>query len=237
MGRKLTLGLFLALALLFGVRAHAESTSIREGIIAAIEARPSFGPHNITIEASRGAVTLEGAVSSVADKEFVERSAWAQSGVSKVTNLLEVRGDLPRPGDPNLALAVKRAIAADPAIKNYNVNISTLDGVVTLSGEADSAAAKAQMGQAAQRVPGVTNVDNRMNIRPAPTDSELEHRVQEALASDPEVNLRGVQMSVKDGVAIFSGRTGNHRETDRILTIALMVPGVKDVRSSIVESK
>lgn len=66
-------------------------------------------------------------------------------------------------GDDELAARVKSAVLAEPlSALLFNVNVA--NGVVTLSGTADSAATRDKAARAAARVEGVKSVDNRITI-------------------------------------------------------------------------
>ena len=225
----------LSLVYIWPLDAVSQTRRIREGIIEAIETNKSFGAYDVTIDARRGIVTLDGNVSSDADREFVERAAWEQDGVTSVINNLQVKEDLKPAYDPTLAQAVRNALAASPEIKTYSINIGTRGGVVTLSGEVGTLEEKRIIERVARSVPGVSELHNQLTLRPGGSDAEVAAKIREALASDPQARSAGVQVEVNNGVATVRGKTHNHRETDRILSIVLMIPGVKDIRSDIEE--
>ena len=60
--------------------------------------------------------------------------------------------------DPGITTAVKSKFAADDTVKSYRIDVDTKDGVVTLSGEVDNAAAKARAVELARGTEGVRDV-------------------------------------------------------------------------------
>lgn len=62
--------------------------------------------------------------------------------------------------DSEITARVKAAMYKDPAVKGTQVSVTTMKGVVQLSGFVDSAAAKDRAGQIARSVPGVVDVHN-----------------------------------------------------------------------------
>jgi hyperosmotically inducible protein len=60
--------------------------------------------------------------------------------------------------DPGITTAVKSKLAADDTVKSYRIDVDTKDGVVTLSGEVDNAAAKARAVELARGTKGVRDV-------------------------------------------------------------------------------
>jgi osmotically-inducible protein OsmY len=65
------------------------------------------------------------------------------------------------------------------------------------------------------------------------TDDEIALRVSDALSRDYPGVADRVTVSVRDGVAYLAGDLRNHREVDEILATALMVDGVKDIKSDV----
>lgn len=69
--------------------------------------------------------------------------------------------------DIKLAAAVRRAIVKDKSlsIMAHNVKLVAASGVVTLRGPVHSEDEKAKVGQCAASVPGVSNVDNQLDVK------------------------------------------------------------------------
>lgn len=66
--------------------------------------------------------------------------------------------------DPGITTAVKSKLAADDLVKSYRIDVDTKDGVVTLSGEVDNAAAKARAVELARGTEGVRDVLDKTAI-------------------------------------------------------------------------
>jgi len=69
--------------------------------------------------------------------------------------------------DATITTKVKAALAKDPDVKAYQVNVETYRGVVQLSGFVDSEANVRRAAQVAQSVSGVRAVKNDVRIKPA----------------------------------------------------------------------
>lgn len=119
---------------------------------------------------------------------------------------------------------------------------------VLLEGYVSSRADKERVVQVARETKGVDTIEVRLEIRPpqsnqiamalppqapAPTDNEVTDRVIAALKSENVSGLAAVSISTLDGVVRFAGELQNHREIDRMLSIALMIDGVRSVRSDV----
>jgi hyperosmotically inducible protein len=69
--------------------------------------------------------------------------------------------------DATITTKVKAALAKDPDVKAYQVNVETYKGVVQLSGFVDSEANIRRASQVAQGVSGVRSVKNDVRVKPA----------------------------------------------------------------------
>ena len=68
--------------------------------------------------------------------------------------------------DAGITTKVKSQFALDDTVKAYEINVTTNRGVVTLEGDVDSAAAKAQAVQIARTTEGVRDVVDQLVIDP-----------------------------------------------------------------------
>ncbi len=66
--------------------------------------------------------------------------------------------------DSYITTKVKAELAADHATKARDIHVATVDGIVTLSGVARSAAEKDRAEQDAMRVKGVQSVHNEIKV-------------------------------------------------------------------------
>jgi hyperosmotically inducible protein len=67
--------------------------------------------------------------------------------------------------DTVITTKVKAELASDDETKARNINVTTENGVVRLSGMVDSAAEKKQAEKNARSVEGVTKVDNQLTVK------------------------------------------------------------------------
>jgi len=67
--------------------------------------------------------------------------------------------------DSVITSKVKTAIVNDMALKGFQINVKTYQGVVQLSGFVDSAANASKAGELARTVKGVTDVKNSIIVK------------------------------------------------------------------------
>lgn len=125
---------------------------------------------DIDVKAHDGVVTLTGRADSMAAKNEATRLAQATRGTVRVDNRLTVdaNGQVAQAkaadgddamSDTWVAAKVNSSLAWSAGVDATDIDVDAKDGVVTLTGVADSAAAKRQAVDLAQGVRGVKRVD------------------------------------------------------------------------------
>ncbi|HET9975890.1 MAG TPA: BON domain-containing protein [Burkholderiaceae bacterium] len=69
--------------------------------------------------------------------------------------------------DASITTAVKTALAADPSLSALKIDVTTRDGIVTLSGPAPDTKARERAAVLAAAPEGVRGVDNRLVVTPS----------------------------------------------------------------------
>ena len=134
--------------------------------------------------------------------------------------------------DAGITTNVKTKLAADDTVKAYQVDVDTRNGVVTLSGNVESAAAKDQAIMIARQTDGVRDVIDQIRVDEAAAtagvdvdvdvDDDLERRADRA---GDEVKQEGREAADKIGDA--ADRTGA-AITDAAITSAVKAKFLAD---------
>jgi len=115
------------------------------------------------------------------------------------------------PEDATITASVKTKMAADSTVPAMKINVDTKEGVVTLTGDVDSAATKTKAETIAKGVEGVKSVTNSLTVKPpAPTpppvaagnDAAIKKAIEDNLAKN---KVTGVTVAVEGGVATLTG--------------------------------
>jgi hyperosmotically inducible protein len=114
------------------------------------------------------------------------------------------------PEDSTLTASVKTKLAADARTSATGVDVTTKDGVVTLTGSVGSAAEKAQAETIAKGVEGVKSVTNNLTVQAPVATVPAASSNDAAIKSSVEANLAkysvtGVSVRVADGVVYLTG--------------------------------
>ncbi len=109
------------------------------------------------------------------------------------------------PDDATITNGVKAKIAADsPALANA-VTVTTIEGVVTLTGAVDSDAIKAKVEQSAKSVEGVKSVVNNLIVKPPITFSEDTTIKNAVIANLAKYQITGITVEVTNGEVTLKG--------------------------------
>jgi hyperosmotically inducible periplasmic protein len=118
-----------------------------------------------------GVVTLTGTADNIAQKELTGVYAAEIDWVKSVKNEIVV-SETPAPttlgekiDDASITSQVKFALLGNKATSALKTKVTTIDGVVVITGEAASEAEKTLAGKLAADIRGVTSVDNRMTVK------------------------------------------------------------------------
>lgn len=133
------------------------------------------------------------------------------------------------------------ALMTTDGIDTWDLNVDTNNGVVTLHGKVETAAAKAAAEREARRLDGVKDVKNLLQVvsRPArattnDADDAIEDRVEDALSKAASVKDSGITVaSVNKGVVLLTGSADTIEQHLAAVETAHAVQGVKRVSSNV----
>lgn len=199
----------------------------------------------IDVDVQNGKVTLSGTVGSASEKWRARTSAWVPGVTDVDATGLDVSGwardealrrqkYVVRP-DTDVTTAVEEALARDPRVNSFDVDVATSNGVVTLRGIVDNASAKRAAEQDARNTVSVVMVENRLKVRPVTMlrDEELETKVVAALARDAVVESYELDVEVINGKVFLDGEVDSYFEKFHADDVAARVQGVVSVKNNI----
>ena len=199
-------------------------------------ADPSVPATGIHVKVTEGVVVLTGKVNNLLATSRAPYLAAAVRGVRGIDNRLDV--DVPDVDDASLKNDVVSAMALDPTVEPFDVNIKVHDQVVTLLGTVKSQQERVWAERDAKSVVGVRAVENKLKIKyPEPrTDAEIREDVLGRLHWDALLHDGLLVVSVQNGRVNLSGYVGSLGEKLRAEQEA-WATGVKAVSSDQLEVK
>ena len=141
--------------------------------------------------------------------------------------------------DTAITAKVKFNIMDEDGLKHSDIDVSTTNGVVTLSGHASSPKAKSMAGKVAKSVEGVKSVDNTLRTPGSSekiakaerviSDSWITTKVKSHLLADSVSKGLNVDVTTVHGVVVLKGELANQDAIDHVKDLASQVEGVKSV--------
>lgn len=225
----------------------------------------ALSPHlramDIKVSVHAGKATLTGKVDEDVNRDLAKQIALGVDGIKEVDNQIVVQGDYVPPAradrgfgevvdDASITTAVKSKLLWSKHADGLATDVDTRSGKVTLTGKADSGAARELAGRLAANTRGVVSVDNKLVVAAAKPSSagtkaevaafEAKHtvsdtwittKVKSTLAYSSNVDGSDISVATKDGVVTLSGKVASGAERDLAVELAKNIRGVKAVHA------
>jgi hyperosmotically inducible protein len=139
--------------------------------------------------------------------------------------------------DSAITAIVKSKLAVDNETSSANINVDTMNGVVTLTGIVTTRANKEQAERIARNTEGVTRVINNITVETngnhagmSASDLAILSRIKTRYVAEGVI---GPEVEVKDGMVTLTGNVENPQIRIRAENIARATSGVKEVNNMI----
>ena len=209
---------------------------------------------DIKIQSNDGVVTLTGTVFEESHKSLARETVASLPGVVSVDNKLSVKGEVPAVHtDAWLIAKVKSTLWFHRSVNATETEVSAKDGIVTLRGEATSAAQKDLATEYARDVEGVKNVNNEMvvltdamkpgkktmgekmdSMSEAIDDASITAQVKMTLLYHRSTSALNTTVETKEGVVELGGKARSTAERDLATKFVSDVYGVKSVVNTMI---
>ena len=219
---------------------------------------PYLRANDIKVSVVDGKATLTGTVEEAVNKDLATAIAMGVNGIKDVDNKIDVRADYQptkserRYGDQMDDLAISSTIKSKLLWSKYtnsqSIKVNTLDGKVTLEGNAETEEAKKLAGRLAKDTRGVRAVENKLIINKTPgitgiakastkevgdviSDSWITTKVKSTLLYSSNVKGSDIEVTTNAGVVTLSGKLDTGVERALAVELAENVRGVKSVQA------
>lgn len=144
--------------------------------------------------------------------------------------------------DMDITVAVQQKIAANPITATSNINVSTSNGVVSLSGNVMTEKEASNAIEDANSINGVVDVNTNglmVNDSTQPyQDAYITAKVKgvfirERLFGDKPISAMTINVETKNGIVYLTGTADNPQQIDTAMSLARGVAGVKGVESKV----
>jgi len=143
--------------------------------------------------------------------------------------------------DAWLTMKTKIALMTTENLSTSDLNVDTVQGVVTLHGKVPTEGEKAKAETTARRIDGVKDVKNLLQVVPDSakksverSDDQVKDAVVAAFKANKRVDTSGISVqSVNKGVVLLAGKTESLQSHLDAVQAARAVPGVKRVATEV----
>jgi len=136
--------------------------------------------------------------------------------------------------DSEITLAVSDAVFEDEGVSGFLVDVTTNDGIVTLTGTVNNILAKDRAAKLAKTVKGVRAVINEIDVAPIDiNNSRLASNIRAALVLDPATEEWEVDVAVDNGEVVLTGEVDSWQEKQLAGMVVKGVRGVTEVDNKI----
>jgi osmotically-inducible protein OsmY len=155
--------------------------------------------------------------------------------------------------DTGITTNVKTRLAMDDLVKASQIEVTTKDGRVTLTGNVDSEQVKIQALKLARATNGVVEVVDLISSRRASgggdapgtdrtlggvvQDSGITMSVKQQLLGDPLVKGLRIDVDTREGIVFLTGSVSSDVERQKAIQLARDTNGVRDVKANLTISK
>jgi len=220
---------------------------------------PYLRANDLKVSVQKGKAVLTGKVDEKISKELASEIALGVSGITDVDNQIVVESNYLPPyrkggfgdkiDDASISAAIRSKLQWNKDVDSVGTDVSTEHGRVTLSGNADSQAAKDIANRLAMNTRGVTSVTNNLKIQPNPmtdaekakaktddeshniSDSWITAKVKSSFMYSSNISGGDIDVSTNDGVVTLTGKVASGIERSLAIEMAQNIRGVKSVTS------
>jgi osmotically-inducible protein OsmY len=244
------------IAVEFGDVDVAAVDAIENEVKQRLRADPWIDANAITVEVDNGTVKLAGPVQSLAQQERAYTNAWVRGvqnvDISGITvspfdeaRLSPRREERAEPADEELRRislsdqeiqeAVTNAFGYSPRLRNVNAEVEADNGVVVLTGTADTIRTKRLAEEVATNIRGVRRVENELEVRSSTqtADTDLADKVRTRINDHPELSQLDVAVTVLNGEAYLSGTVATESQQRDAAEAAASIAGITKVLNSL----
>lgn len=203
--------------------------------------------NRVSVKSQDGRVTLTGSVEDDGARRLAADTVENLPGVVSVDNQLKLDNATPEQSDSWMAVKIRSRLLMKSNVSASTTKVSTNDGVVTLTGTADSLAQKELTEAYAKDIDGVKSVKNEIVVKENNStaaanktigetidDASITSQVKYALLHHRSTSALKTKVTTTNGVIRVTGDVSSDAEKDLVTKLAGDVRGAKSVTNDMV---
>lgn len=192
----------------------------------------------VTVKVSDGVVTLTGNVQDKDHKALAADTVENLPGVISVNNRIVVKDAPAEHSDAWIALKVRGTLLVKGNVSATSTDVAVKDGVVTLTGTADTIAQKELTAVYAGEIDWVKSVNNEITVNQTPAsatlgdkidDASITSQVKFALLGNKATSALKTKITTTDGVVVITGEAASDAEKTLVGKLAADIRGVSSI--------
>jgi osmotically-inducible protein OsmY len=212
-----------------------KDSELKQAVETALHGEVRLRGRAIHVLVDAGRVELRGEVERLAEKRLALNLVRKLKAVDELKDALRLpsAGEL---SDAQICQHIQDALIQDPNLHEQQVRIAAVRGAVTLTGWTNSLEEKQLIGLSSWWVPGVVDVENRIEVIPAQLgdDGELLDVIGLAFEKDVLINPSNIAIRVLDRVVTLVGRVRSEDEKLACEHDCYYIWGVEEVDNRLV---
>jgi osmotically-inducible protein OsmY len=203
---------------------------LQQAVIDELTWDPSVHASEIGVIVKDGVVTLDGEVSSFAEKWGAERAAQRVTGVQALAVGLDVKlSALGKRSDSDIARSAQTALHWCSSCPSETIQLMVEDGWITLTGSVEWHYQKQAATDALRYLIGVTGVSDQISISPKVLSTVVKADIEAALKRRSTSDAQEIHVDVHGADVTLSGTVHSWAERELARHSAWGTKGVRQV--------
>ena len=205
-------------------------SQLQQDVMAELKWEPAVHAAQIGVEVKDGIVTLDGEVSSYAEKWNAERAAQRVNGVKALAVEMKVKlSGFGKRTDADIAQSATNILSWTSSLPEDAIKVLVEDGWLTLSGDVEWQYQRQAATDSVRNLVGVTGVSNQIAIKPSLTASVVKSDIEAALKRRATADAKAIAVNVKGADVTLTGTVHSWAERDLATRSAWGSSGVRNV--------
>ncbi|MGJ9373297.1 BON domain-containing protein [Nesterenkonia sp. CF4.4] len=205
--------------------------TITAAVRAELEWTPDLDASNISVHVEDSTVTLTGIVGTYSELLALDRITRRVRGVTSAVNNVTVDPVGSRwVTDSDIRRVVERALTWATTVPR-TVKSRVLNRHVTLTGEVDWDFQRAAAQRAVEDLRGVKSLENQITLTARTPVENAEERLKNAMSRNPQIDARGVTVTIVDHTATLTGHVSSLAEKKQAGLATWACPDVTQIEN------